>query len=167
MSIIDHSVQWAKGEIFEAGAFGLFGLTVLIISFVYWKFGHTPNARAVIIPLLVVGSFYAVMGVSGIVLNKQRIYQFQEMYGQDSAQFIVAEKSRVEGFDRIFNVSYPVGALCVVGGLVLFLFVGGPLTKGAGLGLLIFGGTMLTIDYFASERAGVYYQQILDALPKG
>ena len=42
MDFIQYIINWCKGEIFEGKMFALFGVIVLIIAGLYWKFGHFP-----------------------------------------------------------------------------------------------------------------------------
>ena len=167
MDLIQHTLQWTKGEILEATIFGVFGLTVIICGILFWTLGNTPNAKAMVIPLLVVGLFYTIAGVSGVIRNNQRIHQYQAAYQKDPVQFVEIEKTRVKGFDTIFKVTYPLAAAFILAGLLLFLFLGGPHIKAIGLALILLGLSVYTIDHFAAERADIYYQHILNAAGKG
>jgi len=73
MDFIQHTTNWIKGEIFEATLFGSFGLLTIICSLLFWKFGDTPNSKAVIIPFIVVGLFFLGTAISGISSNKKEI----------------------------------------------------------------------------------------------
>jgi len=46
-------------------------------------------------------------------------------------------------------------------GLACYLFSGSPDGKGIGLGLVLFGFSILFLDHFSEERVHVYYQAIL------
>jgi len=52
----------------------------------------------------------------------------------------------------------------IIIGLFLFLFLHSPHSKGAGLGLILLGFSIIFSDHFSEERAMVYYQTINDAL---
>jgi hypothetical protein len=54
MEVINDTTNWCKGEIFEGKMSLLFGVSVLIISLAYFKWGSTPAARAMFLPLLVI-----------------------------------------------------------------------------------------------------------------
>jgi hypothetical protein len=82
-------------------------------------------------------------------------------------QLVENEKTRVEGFDTIFKVSYPLAAAFILAGVLLFLFLGGPHIKAIGLSLILLGLSLYTIDHFAAERADIYYQHILSAAGTG
>ena len=57
MDIINHSINWCKGEIFEGKMSLLFGAIILVVSLAYWKFGSTDAAKAIFFPLLTVAIF--------------------------------------------------------------------------------------------------------------
>ena len=62
MEFIQHTINWVRGEILESVVFAAFGFITLIISIIFWRFGKTPNAKGMIIPLLVIGLFYFIAG---------------------------------------------------------------------------------------------------------
>ena len=80
MDFIQHTTNWVKGEIFEPTIFGSFGLLTIICSLLFWKFGETPNSKAVIIPFAVVGIFFLVTAVSGIISNNKRLTAYNEAF---------------------------------------------------------------------------------------
>ena len=49
MEFINHTIDWCKGEIFEGRMILLLGIFVLAVSLVYWKFGSTPQAMALLL----------------------------------------------------------------------------------------------------------------------
>ena len=78
MEFIQHTINWVRGEILESVVFGAFGFITLIISIVFWRFGKTPSAKGMIIPLLVIGLFYFIAGqsiyteINNVFLNIRR-----------------------------------------------------------------------------------------------
>ena len=114
MEFIQHAINWVRGEILESVVFGAFGFIALIISIVFWRFGKTPNAKGMIIPLLVIGLFYFIAGAVNIYRNQQRIPQYQEKYQKDPAGFIESEKNRTEGFMNIYIYTYVIGTVMIL-----------------------------------------------------
>jgi lipoprotein signal peptidase len=159
-NFIQHLTNWVRGEIFEAAIFGSFGLLTIIISFLFWKFGETPNAKAVIIPLAVVGTFFFLTAVSVISSNKKRLVQYTQAYYNDPAAFVKSEKKRVEDFQYLYTVTIIVASVCFAISICVFLSTNNQLLKAIGLALIIFGLTGLVIDYFSKERAEDYYKAI-------
>ena len=166
MEFIQHTIHWVKGEIFEGAIIGSFGLLTLISSILFWKFGKTPSAKGVIIPLLVIGIFYFIAASVGIYINQQRIPQYEVKYQEDPAGFIESEKDRTEGFMKIYIYTYVIATVMILTGLILFLFVSGANLDGIGLSLILLGLSLLCIDYFSKERAIIYHNEIIKFLNK-
>lgn len=164
MDFIQHTVNWSKGEITEAIIMGIFGIIIVLSSVLLWKFGDTPYAKALVIPLFVVGIIPVIMGISGTISNKNRIPVYQNAWQQDKQGFIQAEKERVEGFDEIFKYSYPAAIILVIGGAILFFLLKSPTWKGISLAMMVMGLMAYFIDHFAAERAAIYLEHIKNAL---
>lgn len=161
MDFIEHTINWVKGEIFEAAIFGSFGLLTIICSLLLWKFGETPNSKALIIPLLIVGLFFLGTAISGIVSNNKRLPQYTNTYKEDKFAFIQSEKKRVEDFQYLYKMTIIIASVCFAVAICFFLFTNNHVLKAIGLALIIFGLTGLIIDYFSKERADTYYKLIL------
>jgi len=106
------------------------------------------------------------MGISGAIMNKNRIPIYQEAWQQDKHQFMLAEKDRVESFDEIFKYSYPFAFIFTVGGAILFFLVGSPNWKAISLAMMSLGLMAYFADYFAAERAEIYLNYIEKAIEK-
>jgi len=163
MDFIQHTVNWCKGEIFEGQMFALFGLLVAIIAGLYWKYGHTPFSKAMVIPFLVVGLLCIVGGVSLVYNNYQRIESFQEQYTADQEGFIESEKLRVDGFMKWYPYTLFSMAGIIVIALILFLFLSSAHWKAIGLGLVLLSFSVIFLDHFSEERAKTYYHEIMAA----
>lgn len=155
-----HTTGWIRGEIFEAYLFGLFGLLYFVISAVFWKFGFTPYTKAVILPLAIVGVFFVITAVSGIINNTNRLSTYTEAYQSDPIAFVYTEKERVESFQYLYKMTTIIAATSFFIAICFFLFTNSPVLKAIGLALIIFGLTGLAIDYFSKERADKYYSAI-------
>lgn len=166
MDFIQHTTNWIKGEIFEATIFGSFGLLTIICSLLLWKFGETPNSKAVIIPLLVVGLFFLGTAISGINTNKKKLPQYTEAYNQDKSALVKSEKARIEGFQYLYTMTIIIASVCFVLAICSFVFTHNATFRGIGIALAIFGITGLVIDYFSKERAKNYYKEINMELKK-
>lgn len=164
MELIQHTINWAKGEILEATIMGVFGALIVLCSALLWKFGNTPYARALIIPLFVIGCIPLLMAIPGIINNKKRILDYRQAWKQDHHQFILKEKQRVEGFDQIFKYSYPAAIILVIGGAILFFLLSSAQWKAISLAMMVLGLMAYFIDHFAAERAKIYLKHIENAL---
>ncbi|WP_194972584.1 hypothetical protein [Aquiflexum lacus] len=166
MDFIQHTTNWVKGEIFEATIFGAFGLLTIICSLLFWKFGETPNSKAVIIPFAVVGLFFLVTAVSGIISNNKRLEEYNEAYQKSKAEFVISEKKRVEDFQYLYKMTIIIAAVCFAIAVCFFLFTNNHILRSIGLAMIIFGLTGLIIDYFSKERADDYYKVITAQIEK-
>lgn len=164
MELIQHTINWAKGEILEAIIMAVFGALIVVCSLLFWKFGATPYAKAMIVPLLVVGSIPLLTGISVVSTNSNRIAEYQAMWQENPQAFTIAEKQRVESFDAIFKYSYPGAMLFTIGGAILFFVLSSPLGKAISLAMMVLGLMAYVIDHFAAERAAIYLEYIEQAM---
>jgi hypothetical protein len=162
MEFIQHTTNWIKGEIFEAYLFGAFGLMCIFSSLMFWKFGETPNSKALIIPLIVVGVFFFGTAISGINSNTKRLPDYKEAFIKNKTEFIQSEKTRVEGFQYLYKMTIIIATVCFVLAICVFVFTQNPTFRAIGIALAIFGITGLIIDYFSKERADTYYKIIIE-----
>lgn len=164
MNLIQHTIDWAKGEIVEAIIMAIFGGIIVLCSVLLWKYGSTPFGKGLIIPLLIVGIIPLFSGISGAITTKNRIEQYQVSWEKNPKAFIQSEKERVEGFDEIFKYTYPMAIILTIGGAILFFVLGSPTWKGISLAMMTMGLMTYYIDHFAKERADMYMEHIERAL---
>lgn len=164
MEFLDHAIAWCKGEIFEARIILIAGFIVMVLAFLFYKVGTTPNAKAMLYPLLVVGIMFVGVGGSMSYSNQKRITEFQKAYAENPEAFIVAEKERVDGFQYMYTMSLVIASVSFAFALLIFWFSHSPTLKAIAIAFAIFGISGLVIDYFSEERAGIYYQKIEEAI---
>jgi hypothetical protein len=121
MNILEYSIAWAKGEQFEGLCIAIGGVITLLVTFLFWKYGSTLNAKSLVLPGLVLGVLFVLMGIAMINSNGKRPAAFQRAYKSDSAQFLFDEKQRVEEFQILYPISLGVSAVCFL--ITLFAFV--------------------------------------------
>ena len=164
MELIQHTLNWVKGEIVEATIMAIFGAIIVACGVLCWTLGTTPHAKALTIPLLIVGCIPLFMGISGVITNKRSVPVYQAAWKQNQQQFILGEKARVEGFDQIFKYSYPAAIIFVIGGAILFFLLNSSHWKAISLAMMVMGLMAYFIDHFAAERAEIYLKHIEGAL---
>ena len=164
MEFLSNTSAWIKGEIFEAKLIVAFGVIVIIIAAICWKFGVTPNAKGLVISLFAAGLIYTSLGVSMLVSNQKRKIVCSDKYAKNQHQFVLAEKTRVEGFQYMYLISKIVATVFFTATLLIFWFSRSSLLQGCGIGMSVFAIAGLVIDHFSQERAEFYYQAILKAL---
>ena len=165
MEFIHHTTNWIKGEMVESITIGCVGLLILLGSLLLWRYGSTPYARALIVPLLVVGIIPFVMGISGAYSNFQSIPFYEQQWEQDKKHFVESEKTRVESFDDIFKYTYPMATILTIGGVIVFFLANSPTAKAISLAMMLLGLMTFFVDHFAAERANIYYQHIQNEMP--
>ncbi len=166
MGLIDYTTNWIKGELFEAKLIVAFGVITIIGAFIFWKIGTTPNARALFIPLIVVGAIYSAIGGGMLYSNPKRMIELPKSYQQDKAAFAKSEKKRVEDFQYGYKISKIVATLFFSLTLIIFWTTKNPTWVGIGITLTYFGLAGLVVDYFSQERADTYYAEVLKEIEK-
>lgn len=166
MNLIDYTLDWIKGEVFEAKLILAFGLVTIIAGFLFGKTGTPPNAKALFVPLLVVGCIYSAIGGGMLYSNSKRVTEFPRQYNHDTLEFAKIEKKRVDDFQYGYKVSKIVASLFFAVTLVLFWTTKNPTWTGIGIALSYFALAGLVIDYFSQERADIYYAAIMKTLNK-
>jgi hypothetical protein len=161
MEFIQHTTNWVKGEIFEGTIIGSFGLLTIICSLLLWKFGETPNSKAMIIPLAIVGILFLTITIWGIKSNNLRLPEYTEAYYKNKTEFVKSEKKRVEDFQYLYKMTIIIAAVGFAIAICFFLFTNSPILKAIGLALIILGLSGLSIDYFSKELADTYYKAIM------
>ena len=162
MDFIDYSVKWLHGEILQARLLALFGLILIIIAVLFRFLGHSPFAKDMILPVVLLGVFCFGAGLGLNFSNKKRVPKFQAAYERDAGQFIASEKARTEKFIVWYPITrYAMAGLIVVG-LALVLFLPPPAKWRAwGLMLILLGFVALFLDHFSEERASAYHREII------
>lgn len=156
MTAFDHALRWIHGELIEGAVAIAFGLLLVGCAGLLWRFGESPAARAMVIPLLVLGGAMAVICVVMEVNNVLRIEAFRQAHALDPAAFAEKEIERVRGFTGWYRYTFAAGALLVVAGLAVFLLRHTPLAQAIGLVTIILGATALHFDFFSKARATRY-----------
>lgn len=164
MEFIEHTIAWCKGEIFEGRLVLISGVVVLILAFLFYKLGTTPNAKAMLYPLLVVGALFVAIGVTMPYSNSKRIAEFEKAYAENPEAFLQSEKERVEGFQYMYKMTLIFAFVMFALAVLVFWFSHSPLLKAIALAAALLGISGLVIDHFSEERAATYYKKIEETL---
>lgn len=162
MEFIQHSIMWAKGEMFESLLTGAFGVLLILVGFLFWKLGQTPAAKAMLLPLVAAGLLLSVAGGSGYFSNQQRVQQYEAMPSQELKEFVKSEKQRVDDFQSLYTYTQIFAAICFVAASVMFWLSINPHLRAVAITLALLGLAGLVIDFFSKERADIYYAEILE-----
>ena len=163
MGLIQHSINWCKREIFEGKMSLLFGVIVLMISLAYWKFGSTPYAKAMVIPILAVAVFSMSVGIYLITTNQARIPAYTAAYTANQEQFIQNEKARTEAFIKWYPYTRYIFLGVMLVAVLTMVLSNGSLARAIGIALMLLSLYVFVLDHFSEERAHIYYGQIVKA----
>lgn len=111
MTLIDYTINWIKGELFEAKLIVTFGIITIIGAFLFGKIGTTPNAKALFVPLIIAGIIYSAIGSGMLYSNPKRMIELSQNYQQDKVEFAKSEKKRVNDFQYGYKVSKIVATI--------------------------------------------------------
>ena len=164
MNIINDTINWCKGEIFEGKMSFLFGVVILIVSLIYWKFATTEAARAMFIPLLIVAIFTLGTGYYLVSTNTKRIPQYQEQYDENLSQFLKAEKERTEVFIKWYPYTQYIMIGVMITGMLCMILTHKPLVRAIGIALMLTAFYTFVLDHFSEERANVYHTKIIEQI---
>jgi len=164
MGFYNHTLNWITGELFESYFIANFGVITILGGILFGKFGSTPNSKALLFPLIIVGIIYTVIGLSMVVSNNKRLTAYKQDFDKNNYSFVQAEKKRVEDFQIGYTISKIVASVCFPITLLLFWFSKSPNFQALGIGLALFALSGLVVDYFSQERANEYYGTILTEL---
>jgi len=160
MTFIEHTEAWFKEETFEGGMLIIFGALLVILALYFWTVGHSPTARVLVIPFLVVGLFWGIAAGAGIYRNTTRLENFRAEYQKDPAGFKKSEKERVEGFIGWYRPLLIGWSVLTLIGLALFNLWGGNLGRAVGLAVILFAVAGLMVDHTSEHNARTYHSEI-------
>ena len=166
MEFIEHTIAWCRGEIFEGRMLALFGAVVATVALAFWRFGNTPSARAMFIPLLLVGVLTLLGGLTMSFNNQARINTYQAAYADDPAAFVQAERKRTEAFIWWYPYTMYSFSAVILLGCAIFLWMPTPLGRAIGLAAVTLGVAVLFLDHFSEERAAGYHAQIIQEMER-
>lgn len=164
MNFYQHTQDWLKGELFEGTIILFSGIVLINISLLFWKYGTTPNAKYLVIPILVVGLLFSVGIGAMMFFNKKRVEQFEQQYRENPLTFVKKEKQRVEGFQVLYKYSVGFAALGFLATIIAFGFMENRVFQSFCIAFMIVSASLIIIDHFSKERAVIYYQHILHEL---
>ena len=164
MTFFEHTERWFKGETFEGGMLIIFGFLLIILSLYFWKFGHTPTARMLVIPFLAVGLFWSMPAGFGLYRNTHRLEEYRVEYQNAPSEFVKSEKDRVGAFKKWYRPLLIGWSILVLIGLALFHFWGGNLGRAVSLAMILFAVAGLMVDHTSEHNSRVYFAEIVREL---
>ena len=157
---LKHSIDWAQGEMSDAVVLACVGLILVVLGPTVHRLSSGPAGKALLMPLLAVGTLFVVAGVYGYLSNSSRIDEFTAAFTADPGTFLAAEQHRVEEFQSLYTYTQIFAALCFTVAVGLFAGSLNPTLRATAVALVLLGLTGLVIDFFSKERADTYYAHI-------
>ncbi|WP_076390771.1 manganese efflux pump [Chryseobacterium gambrini] len=160
MDIMQNTINWYNGEIFERKFILAFGIFLILTASLFYFLGNTPTAKALLIPMLVIGIFFSITGANMIRSNGKQKQEVAKKYEQNPKEFINAEIKRVDDFQYLYPMSIAISLACFLIAIALLYFTQNVNLKAIAISLILFGMAFAVIDYFSKERATIYYEQL-------
>lgn len=158
--MLENTINWYQGEIFEGKMILLFGIIISIIGFILHFWGTTPYAKALFVPMFVLGILLITTGSGMIFTNGKTITQIPELYEKNPVEFILSEIKRVEGFMYLYPTTLTASAVLFLVGVLLLGFTKNIYFHSSAVALVVLGVSLIAIDYFSKERATIYYKKL-------
>ena len=160
-TMLQNTIDWYGGEILEAKFFIAFGVFLLCSTVLLYIYGNPSSAKALIIPLIVIGILIALLGFGGVYSNSHKIVEVEQSFKQNQKEFVEAEISRVEGLNYYRPLSIAISLLCFLFAIGILYFVKNIQWQAIAIALILFGSAFTTVNYFANERTITYYNKLI------
>lgn len=158
--MVQNTIDWYNGEIFEGKFILGFGLSLILTSLLFYFLGNTPTAKALLIPMLVIGVFFSATGASMMYSNRKQVKEVAKKYEQNPTEFVDTEIKRVDRFQYLYPMSIAVSLACFLVAIALLYFTKIVHLQAIAIALIFFGAAFAVIDYFSKERSTIYYEQL-------
>lgn len=157
---MQNTIDWYNGEIFEGKFILGFGFLLILTALLFYFLGNTPSAKALLIPILVIGIFFSITGANMIRSNGKQKQEIAKKFEQNPKEFVKAEIKRVDDFQYLYPMSIAISLACFLTAIALLYFTQNVNLKAIAISLILFGMAFAVIDYFSKERATIYYEQL-------
>jgi hypothetical protein len=164
MELIQYTQDWIKGELFEAKLITIFSIMLIVIALLFHFIGNTPNAKAMLFPLIIVGVMFTSLGVGMLYSNTKRTVEFNQAYQDNPQTFASSEKARCEVFMTWYSTSRWIVSIIGVLGVLIFVFWSTPIGRAIGVSLILITLMAFVVDHFSEERANIYYEHIIESM---
>ena len=170
------TLNWVRGEQIEGIVVACTALIILLAGILLPRLVATPAAKALMIPLIVVGVLYAAVGASiHYSATKEKKVLTEQYESTDQQAFVQSEIARVQTFQASYNTSRIITSMLFVVGLLLFWFSNyGTLNaywlshnttlQAVGIACALFATVGILVDYFSMHRARFYYDILTAAV---
>ena len=163
MELVDHTVAWAKGEIFQGRIMFLYGL-LLFISFAFiWRSNHEV-LRGTMIPLGIV--ICVMLGYGGYLMASRPSIPSKvgHAFSINPYQTAQDELTRLQADHKTYSALKPIWVTLIVVSAILYLLVSGLYWKGLSIGFMALFISGLVTDTCLHYRLSKYMDSVQSAL---
>jgi len=120
-----------------------------------------PYYKGLGIPLTLIGIIQIAVGGSVYFRTDKQITELKKLYQTSSTDFKTQETPRMETVMKNFSIYKKIEIAFVFIGILLIIFTSSRhFWLGVGVGMLLQGAMMLSLDIFAERRGTVYISEI-------
>lgn len=161
MEILNHSVEWSQGEIYEGKWIISFGCILVAVALFIHFDSISEAAKTLLIPCIVLAVLFIGTGVYLVTQNTNRILIYEEVQKEQVPAFVKGEKERVSAFISWYPKTRIILAILAVFGLAFVLFSKNHMLSSIGIALVALALSGYVIDYFSEDRAKVYFEALM------
>jgi len=162
VDLLKISIEWAKGEVFSAQFFILFGIMFVLATLGFWQLGKTDFAKAFVFPTLVAGILLLAVGLGIFFTNKSRITSFATAYEADPSAFVQSEITRTEkSMGEYETIVFKVIPLIIIVAALLIIFIDKPIWRAISITTIAMMVVILMVDNNADARIKAYNKQLI------
>jgi hypothetical protein len=160
MEMIEYIKQYYQSERSMVLVGAAIGLAFILIAFItYRQYGLEQLNKGLIFTLVAGGLFLMSGFFYAFQLNKKVVEV--NSFTQTNTELQQTEIQRVEKIIAgSYKLSFIIANVLIVAGIALQFIYPNYLLRGIGLTLLIFGTTLLTIDFFSINNHKIYLESI-------
>jgi hypothetical protein len=155
MELINHTIQWVKGEVLQ-GRIGFAAGILIALAFLYFADFEQSFYKGMILPMIILQ--LVLLGYSGfqMIMRPKHIEKVSQEIQLNPATVVNMELDKSKKDDRIFSIIRIVWAGLFVVSLILFFIFKSEFFKGMGLGFVVFFGIAFIFDSFLHYRLKTY-----------
>ncbi len=162
MEIVNAANQWAKAEVVSSYIFMLFGISYLLASYAFGKWGNTELTKALVIPILVAGGLLLMAGIGFYFSNNTKLKNFESDYQKNPTEFVKSEIGRTEQTIKTYkNVALKVFPLFIGIALLCVVFLLNSLVKAICIAVAAFFFVLVLLDSQALKRMEHYHDKLV------
>jgi len=158
---MDFIKTYFSAEKSESLLFMLMGLAAILFSVYALMKWNEPFYKGLAIPLILVGLIQFVVGGTVYFRTDNQIAAAEQLVKLSPAEFKAQETARMDLVMKNFSTYKKIEIAFVAIGVLLILVVPArPFWLGLGVGMLLQGAVMLSLDIFAENRGTLYIEEV-------